>query len=285
LHCKNSEEAKRLVKEKLPRVLSQYPQIIRALCLAAGARIPLIAREGQMALPFKAVSEERRISLIQKFQEDFSALLQILEPFEVGVEFTGTIYGVVLLDLVRRYFRGRFLVEPCFPRIVPEPVEGFNVYREQIRAFYGLDPLEGPEIDDVGQYGEALATEARERGWRALVRPLEKDPLIDLASVFESQEIEVLPFLTAWTMDDVRSYADIQNLELLPSLLDLSQKPEGRDVEDGNWTRDARGMYRLNGRLVKQDTVPEEVRMNFEAQDTVPEEDAGGSDGSNSEEA
>ena len=152
--------------------------------------------EGQMALPFEQVSEERRVSLIQQFQEDFSALLQLLEPFEVGVEFTGTAHGVVLLDLVRRYFRGRFLVEPCFPRITPEPVEGFDLYREQIRAFYGLDPLEGPVLDDREEYVQALATEAKERGWRALVQASEKGVLIDVAPAFEAQDIELLPMET-----------------------------------------------------------------------------------------
>ncbi len=266
-------QAQELLRRTLPHVLEQYPRVLWALSIAAGARMLRIEMSGggeQMALQFTPVSEERRVGLIQEFQESFSALLQEYEPFEVGVAFTGTPWSTVLLDLVRRYFRGRFLVEPCFPRLLEEPVEGFNAYREQIRAFYGLDPVEGPVVDDAAEYARALVSEASGRGWRILVQAVNGELSKDLGQAFERKKIGVLSLLDAWTLSDVLSYVDIQNLTILPSLLSQPKKePASVSTDAGDWSRDTRGLYRYNGKMVKQDTVPDEIRRAFEQEDDV----------------
>ena len=273
LGCSSPEEARILVRRSIPRALRQHPRILRALSIAAGARVPhIVSQEGeQVALQFTMISEERRVGLIQEFQEAFSTLLQEYEPFEVGVAFTGTAYGVVLLDLIRRYFRGRFLVEPCFPRLAEEPVEGFNDYREQIRAFYGLDPLEGPTLEDAGEYARALASEAGDRGWRVLMQAVDGDLPKSLTQAFGQKKIKLLAVLNDWTRNDVLSYVDIQNLTILPALLDpvKEEEPQESKVVDG-WSVAKNGIFRHHGKIVKQDTVPQEIRQAFEVEE-VPD--------------
>lgn len=233
-------------------------------------------------MAFKPVSEERRVSLIQEFFEDFSALLQEMEPFEVGVEFTGSSHSLVLLDLVRRYFRGRFLVEPCFPQLTAGTFEELDAYKEQIRAFYGLDPLEGlPKV---------LAKEAAVRGIRVLVRAFDPDPLVDTAETFEKKGLHVVALLNDWTADDVFSYADIQNLVVFElSTAESSEELEGEEeaTEVKEWSRDTRGLYRRHGKMVKQVTVPDEVRQAFEGvvEETLENDEAVTPNGGNEEQA
>jgi len=272
LHCADLAQARKLIRETVPRVLQHYPRVLRALAIAAGARTPHIEMshvkgEGKQmgGLPeFTMISEERRITLIQQFQEEFSALLQEYIPFEVGVAFTGTPVSLVLLDLVRGYFRGRFSVEPFFPRLAQEPVEGFDAYREQIRAFYGLDPLEGPAIDD-----------AQASGWRILVTAVGGELSKELVSAFKRSKIKILPVLNAWTLDDVLSYVDLQNLTILPALLGdppQAEKPHDAakvEIDLRDWSCDKRGLYRHKGRMVKQDTVPDEVRELLALEETL----------------
>ena len=251
LGCASPAEARQIIREDLPRLLAAYPRLLAALQRAAGVEGYSLLRlheEGR-----GVITEERRVALWQKFLEDFSGIMQVLEPREVAVEFTGSPASLVLLDLVRRYFRGRFLVDACFPR-APDDIPGLAEYMERIRAFYGLDPAEPtPE-----NYAEVV----KRRGWRALVRAVGRGDAV--SDPPDGLRAEVISFLDDWSEEEIQAYIKRQNLEVGP---EIPEKVLPDTDSAAGWTQDSMGRYRYQGKLVKREDVPAEVQTALEDND------------------
>jgi hypothetical protein len=224
-------EAEYFCWKVLPEILEkENPKLLEALYLAAGQEYH--NKGGEMETN---ISQEQRTMLIQNFWEDLSAIMTARDLTEVAVEFTGDPRSLVLLHLVKRYFRGRFVLPTIF---TANPQDKKRIqYMEQIRARFGLDPIDAydKQIFDLEEIQVVLvAGESR------------------LETVYKNENISTEPILKAWNKSAIDSYIKMENLLVY-------DEPVLENPLDG-WTKDNGGRYHHKGKIVATANVPDEVK-------------------------
>lgn len=250
-----------IVRRRLPRVLRRHPRLLRLLAEAAGCAIPDLAEKEEPMKGFTEVSETRRMELLEQFQLEFGELVAKTPLEEIVLLVSGSPQSVVLLNLVRRFFRGRIpvgVIFTCLPkRDGKEIVPGLGAYLESLRIYYGLDPFDPftPEAlkayaegNTLGCLKEAVRIIGVKGGWKVLVcAVLESDPVFDLpAEAFQQKEkgskpsMVLMSFLEGWTPDDVVTHAQVQDLILfLPAVLSMVKGGSEEEGVDGDSSKGA----------------------------------------------
>lgn len=221
----------------LPEVLRKdYPKLLEALFLAAGEQYH--KEGGEAVTRYTKIPQKQRTMLIEAFWEDLSNIMQGLDLYEVAVEFTGDPRSLVLLHMVKRYFRGRLVLPTIF---MADPTDrALLQYMERIRARFGLDP-----IDAYDKVIDPCALEDLE-----IVLVAGKSCLAD---VYAQAEIRTKPILAEWDRDAILSYIEMENLMVYEG------KPQ---IEE--WTRDKGGRYHHKGKIIATAEVPPEVKEALE---------------------
>jgi hypothetical protein len=266
---------KRLVRERLPEVLRRRPELLRALADAAGMDVTCIRKEARV--PYTQTEDRRMTELLRQFEQEFHQAMVELEPGEIALEITGSPHSIALASLVTRYFHGRLKTLVLFAQLPQEPVAGLDQYLEEYRLYYGLDPL----VIQTPETVAAFTSEGAEGFWQEAARLLKgrdgvrtvvcavarKDPAVNVAEFYTEAGIKVASLLDEWTVDDVYTYLDQNQLQALDTFTVqlFAEREEKAKTEDRKryrqlakeYTVDGEGRYVRNGVVISEKLLPE----------------------------